>query len=356
MFQSIDDDDSDDDTRIDFETSLQYISDPRKIIQEIDPVPYMTQTAFDTIMTRKIRVPIKGRMLIIVKLSSISDILSALSVLDYDGRTLFFELSKCNSKLRDLLNKMPVTYPIKCLLFYETSYFVFRQSNIWKTLLHEVELILLDNKDSNQKTMIQKNSEIPFIRVFRILYLFISNAHLLQKEQWSELLKVNWINFLKSWIKIYFTPTQNIWGCLFIINLLVSIGLRFGDKTLKSDWESMSTSIFCMFESIKPRKKMIELYKTEEASVMLSAIFASSLLFDALVTDCKRASKMKWNHMCCYNKTCKIKRYEKRLYKCKSCNMARYCCKLCQKIDWNKSNHKMLCLQLADLQLINSDS
>eukprot|EP01083_Nonionella_stella_P036086 98473_1 len=52
--------------------------------------------------------------------------------------------------------------------------------------------------------------------------------------------------------------------------------------------------------------------------------------------------RYKWYDMECHNAKCKGRRFRKQLKKCKTCAVARYCSRRCQKYDWQKG-HKYVC-------------
>eukprot|EP01083_Nonionella_stella_P176048 614896_1 len=61
--------------------------------------------------------------------------------------------------------------------------------------------------------------------------------------------------------------------------------------------------------------------------------------------------RLKWYETECHNVSCDNRRFNvDKFYKCKQCRVARYCCRSCQKKDWNL-NHKYVCNVLMQLQV-----
>lgn len=64
----------------------------------------------------------------------------------------------------------------------------------------------------------------------------------------------------------------------------------------------------------------------------------------------RKLCKESWRNMECANIGCNVQRKDKDcLYKCSKCRVVRYCSTRCQKVDWNKNNHRLYCMAFQKL-------
>ena len=77
----------------------------------------------------------------------------------------------------------------------------------------------------------------------------------------------------------------------------------------------------------------------------------ASTFYETVMNLGEQVWNTKWNSVKCQNFACDKKRTDvEKFYKCKKCRVIRYCSKRCQKMDWNRDNHKRYCRKFRKLR------
>eukprot|EP01084_Bolivina_argentea_P229489 387305_1 len=283
---------------------------------------------------------------------------------------------------------------INTMFHAHTFNFIFNQSNIWLNMINklsdnliyltisvelELDKQLILNKHNNVLTTFSTDQvdvlEEEFIEykpVMLVLFQLLRNIKMIKRRNWRGIIIrgnsfVQWLYFVRKQLK-YKLYLKHSFGfetmqCMLI---LICFGLQHMSKKYK--WESIMKKLFG-FCGIQKWFQDIEQIAFDYAKSGFDDIrhcgFIKTILtlkhdvyFNAahckFVEFGKEVFNRKWHNMQCQNRHCDARRFTVTLMKCKSCQVARYCSKRCQKIDWNKYNHKLYCKKMTKMRKENS--
>eukprot|EP01084_Bolivina_argentea_P054102 99235_1 len=201
------------------------------------------------------------------------------------------------------------------------------------------------------------------------------NLSLLKIQQWSELIGRNFmkclLNAIYNQIELYclyekeqnsnflkcIRSTANMFFVLSVFTLHFSKKIKhetLNDGDWQSFWVDHDTNLKMFCERLP---KLLDVKRWTQTFNLIfgtllwvienqyfgdrsSTYYALKKHMKQYQTICKENMKCHWN-LCAKKRKNVVK-----LYKCKKCQVSRYCSKRCQKLDWKKGYHKLLCTKL----------
>eukprot|EP01084_Bolivina_argentea_P073956 134177_1 len=229
------------------------------------------------------------------------------------------------------------------IAYLHAAKFIFNQSNLWILMLQSIGIVMEQIHNEQEASVSTHLFNILSIAMIQI----IQNIRLLRKFHWEIIIlnadySIKWFLFLKKQLSTgYYMKFEVGKKCVEAMFILFCFILYFTDYYGLSVWRNWNTIISeCDFASTVSRA--------------ITALRKNEYLAKTVDYFRKYAQKSfirKWKNMKCENERCGNKRIElKKLFKkCKSCQVARYCSKHCQKIDWNQNDHKRICIKLRQI-------
>ena len=269
--------------------------------------------------------------------------------------------------------------PLICFYFenvqnyYGVSIFIFHQSNLWLTYLSSITDLF---NDIDQNLTLHSSLDVAEVEVINLQLCHVAR----HMHRWKH---VHWKCFLKNhfWRWLSCTGILLIWGhmrsesmgdinsfvlYMFVITVFsfnrIQNGQRHSSlrikliKSLNSWFKSMrdviSTNPFIANYNLSGQgigviTEFLDLQNANHLAYFLKKYRRSN----------EKIHEEKWGNMRCSNTVCGVTRAEcnarrqlrRSFSKCKSCRVARYCSRKCQKADWK--THKKNCIKLTVMRL-----
>ena len=190
----------------------------------------------------------------------------------------------------------------------------------------------------------------------------LRNIHLLKAAHWEKLCALDidrgysyldtWLGFMEQELK-YRNYLQCKGGMAMMHCLFVFITMSL--HTLKQQKnKSEIKKLMRWIGKIEKGEKYVNKHVMSDVIPKSLAILKNEpdndTLYDMFKQSGKQIWSRKWQDMKCQNVGCNVQRKYGKLYKCKKCKCARYCSRKCQKIDWNRNQHKKYCKKLKKIR------
>eukprot|EP01083_Nonionella_stella_P043472 117258_1 len=263
--------------------------------------------------------------------------------------------------------------------YWNTAYFMFHQSNLWVLLFNSILHYIREIEYKGQIRMEENNnipSEaaecLPYFKLGVVLLQIIRNYHVIKAKHWHELLRPNsylpndsifriWLDFIikQLRLKIYLYATFGV-ESMYCFIILIMICL----KRMKTAWFTMLEQRNDFEGLPKAFDDLKHLFNDYVCNAQCGAIASLIDLEDKNDLDrlyekfeiwTKATNKRKKENMECQYSLCHRTRKKAQLRKCKSCRVARYCSRKCQKRDWNLNHHVTVCEKLRQTRISNKE-
>eukprot|EP01084_Bolivina_argentea_P256796 432506_1 len=267
------------------------------------------------------------------------------------------------------------------LQYQPTARIVFNYSNLWIIYMQYIiismhTVTLQHNEELNHVYHKSRHENIDYAALFYHFNQVFRNIKLLKLYHWKgyiySVFFQNWLEFVHTHLKsgLYLKYYQG-GECIHSFFILICHAMYYINN---NKWQQKKEMICKWFDDLSNISRDI-LFKSfmkdvqnhnNEAPLLgddidrLRTIGMFLLLKndDHVNTLYTKYSKwgqkiyeIKWNDTQCQNHFCNIRRrtaINNKLYKCKSCRVAKYCNKYCQKKDWR--NHKQCCRKLKKMR------
>eukprot|EP01083_Nonionella_stella_P014195 39920_1 len=286
-------------------------------------------------------------------------------------------------------------YFINAMYHHHAFRFMFRQSNIWISLTNQLNSQLLNltincqlesdkNKNLSNKTLhfdsdqrdILSTEFVDYKPVMLLLFQLLRNLKNIQQRNWEGIILcghsfLRWLYFARQQLKSrMYLQHQFGYETMYCLAILICCALH----CMSSNWRSWDVLMVKKFGFCGIKQWFNDItniaidyfvqYGTGDAVniqhiqlLKTYALFKKMVYLNATYYKFMQAAKevfeLKWNNMQCQNQLCAVKRYNKKLRKCKLCKVARYCSTKCQKIDWKINKHSRFCGRLAKMRKEN---
>eukprot|EP01084_Bolivina_argentea_P202850 346511_1 len=244
----------------------------------------------------------------------------------------------------------------------EIADFIFKQTNIWRVLICEWKAHPIYSQPAKS---VKKYRLLPMMVL--LFGRILSSVTLLNNIHWRQIFGINWFNFIEPQLKTNndTSELELTLHCFILLALLVCIGLHEKNKDIYSSFWYDLEKILKNLDLIKPKlyriRKMFknhkEVFRKAENLFSLLDVLKNNvqrkMMINSIWVQVHNDYTVRWRNMMCHNSKCAIQRKctkHSKLYKCKSCRITRYCSKQCQKIDWNRNNHKKYCKKISRLR------
>eukprot|EP01084_Bolivina_argentea_P128168 226590_1 len=261
------------------------------------------------------------------------------------------------------------SYFVHCLSYPQIAMFIFNRSMLWIQVFNAVHYCMAEITHQCKSVSKQhQNVVVDYEKLLLLLCAVIKHILLWKKFHWKALLR-RAFPYLKGWVlfiqkQIDCDVHLNISGlqCMAYLYIIIIISLH----KMETKWYRMSNHK----QSLHDAKSVDTLRETLKKIVHKNYFSGHKLLLlcleDKYQLDksykyfrhtIKLAHLIKRDEMQCQNIKCNMRRIDTKnakLYRCKNCNVVRYCSKRCQKYDWNKNDHKYYCNRLKETTLKDS--
>ena len=260
----------------------------------------------------------------------------------------------------------PIEYFMRCLYRFQFARIIFKRQSLWKLMFTSITATMEEavreqqwlttlklqqflSKDDIDGLGVElyQNISVFMFQVIRNMFLWKRKhfEHVLEKHIWK------WLSFVADELQkgLYVHYPDGI-SCVLVFFVFTVFAIHRMQSIHKTKRYQKRLDLW--FE----RLKEIQLQYPSQESWNGRRIESFVALKDPRrvktlhVAYCKMVSEvsaLKWSNVRCQNSRCGLLRERKsdgKLYKCKSCGVARYCSRMCQKYDWK--THKPLCRKL----------
>eukprot|EP01084_Bolivina_argentea_P094612 170093_1 len=259
-----------------------------------------------------------------------------------------------------------------CLRYQIFADLILNRSRLWNELfvslngnMSKLESTCMNVIQQTQNDKIPNQIIVNYKQTTLLLFQVIRNIHLFNHKLWTVILKIrgmhlqHWLPFIEKQIchGLYSKSSYGI-KCLYCFLIILCFAMH-QMKRLKHKHNHIQLydlkRITHWINNLKSIYEKSIAWRDDETDLLMSAFMllknesSADNMYKSFRLLSKKVCKEKKNDVECQNGKCRMRKRHGKMYKCGGCRVVRYCCKKCQKYDWNKNYHKLYCKKLQKM-------